>query len=156
VQVVIQGTGEERYHRILTDISSRYRTTMRVLLQFDETLAHAIYAGSDLFLMPSRYEPCGLGQMIALRYGTVPLVRKTGGLVDTVVPYHARTGRGTGFMFEKYSAAALIAELRRALTVYRNKEKWKALMKVGMKQDFSWKRSAKEYVKLYRKAMKKT
>ncbi len=155
-QVVIQGTGEERYHRILTDISSRHRTMMRVLLQFDETLAHAIYAGSDLFLMPSRYEPCGLGQMIALRYGSVPLVRKTGGLVDTVVPYHAKTGLGTGFMFEKYSAASLIAEVRRALTVYRNKEKWKALMKVGMKQDFSWKRSAKEYVKLYRKAMRKT
>ncbi len=155
-QVVILGTGEERYHRILTDLGSRYRNQMRVLLQFDEALARAIYAGCDMFLMPSRYEPCGLGQMIALRYGSVPLVRKTGGLADTVVPYNPKTGRGTGFLFEKYSAAALIACLRRALAVYRDKKKWTSLMQTGMKQDFSWERSAKEYVKLYRKALRKT
>jgi starch synthase len=154
-QVVILGTGEERYQRILTDAGSRYRNQMRVLLQFDEALARSIYAGCDMFLMPSRYEPCGLGQMIALRYGSVPLVRKTGGLVDTVAPYNSKTGKGTGFLFEKYSAAALITCLRRAFTVYRDKKKWTSLMQAGMKQDFSWERSAKEYVKLYRKALRK-
>src|SRR3990172_10899942 len=105
--------------------------------------------------MPSRYEPCGLGQMIALRYGSVPLVRRTGGLADTVVSYNAKTGQGTGFVLNEYSSAALIAALRRALAVYHNGEKWAALMRAGMKQDFSWARSAKEYVKLYRKAMGK-
>jgi starch synthase len=105
--------------------------------------------------MPSRYEPCGLGQMIALRYGSVPLVRKTGGLADTVVSYRSKTGQGTGFVFNEYSAAALIAALRRALAVYRNKKKWTSLMRAGMKQDLSWERSAKEYVKLYRKVLRK-
>lgn len=154
-QIVIQGTGEERYHRILTEAAGRYPKQMRVLLRFDEALARSIYAGSDLFLMPSRYEPCGLGQMIALRYGSVPLVRKTGGLADTVAAYNSKTGQGTGFVFNEYSPAALIAALRRALAVYRNKKKWTSLMRAGMKQDLSWERSAKKYVKLYRKALRK-
>ncbi|HLE40104.1 MAG TPA: glycogen synthase GlgA [Nitrospirota bacterium] len=155
-QIIIQGTGEERYHRSLTEAAGRYPNQMRVLLRFEEALARSIYAGSDLFLMPSRYEPCGLGQMIALRYGSVPLVRKTGGLADTVESYNSKTGQGTGFVFNEYSPLALIAALRRALAVYRNREKWTSLMRAGMKQDFSWARSAKEYVKLYRKALRKT
>jgi starch synthase len=128
---------------------------MRVLLQYDDRLARRIYAGCDLFLMPSRYEPCGLGQMIALRYGAVPVVRKTGGLIDTVEECNSKTRRGTGFLFEEYSAMALVECLRRALNVYGDRKRWKALMQNGMKQDFSWEQSAKEYVKLYRKAMRK-
>jgi starch synthase len=108
-----------------------------------------------MFLMPSRYEPCGLGQMIALRYGTVPIVRKTGGLTDTVRDYNRKTGRGTGFVFDDYSAGALVECLRRARSLYRDPGKWKRLIQAGMKQDFSWERSAKEYVKVYRKALRK-
>jgi starch synthase len=155
VQLVILGTGDEKYRKILHDVASRYRNKMRVLLQYNDTLAKNIYAGCDLFLMPSRYEPCGLGQMIALRYGAVPVVRKTGGLIDTVEEWNPRTGRGTGFLFQEYSAEALVACLRRAHAAYRDKKRWKALVQNGMKQDFSWEQSAKEYVKLYRKAMRK-
>jgi starch synthase len=153
-QLVILGTGDELYHRILTDEAARQPDRMRVLLRYDDALAKKVYAGSDLFLMPSRYEPCGLGQLIALRYGAVPVVRKTGGLADTVKDY--RAGRGTGFVFEEYSAPALAACLRRALGAYGDRKKWSSLMQAGMKQDFSWERSAGEYVKIYRKAMRKT
>jgi starch synthase len=106
--------------------------------------------------MPSRYEPCGLGQLIALRYGTVPVVRKTGGLTDTVQDYNPRTGRGTGFVFEDYTAQALVEGLERALALYRRRKEWSTLMRAGMKQDFSWERSATEYEKVYRKAMRKS
>jgi len=155
IRLVILGTGEAEYHRILTGAAARYRNRMRVLLRYDDELAKKIYAGCDLFLMPSRYEPCGLGQLIALRYGTVPVVRKTGGLADTVEDYNSRTGRGTGFVFEEYSATALAECLGRALAVYENEKKWRALVQAGMRQDFSWKHSAEEYVKLYRKAVRK-
>ncbi len=155
VQLVVLGTGDEKYNRLLTDAATRNEGRMRVLLQYNEELAKNIYAGCDLFLMPSQYEPCGLGQMIALRYGAVPVVRKTGGLADTVVDYGSRTSRGTGFVFKEYSSPALIACLRRALVVYGNREKWTLLMRTGMKQDFSWKNSAQEYVKVYRKTMRK-
>jgi len=154
-QIIILGTGDEKYHRILTEAARNRKARMRVLLQYDDRLARRIYAGCDLFLMPSRYEPCGLGQMIALRYGTVPVVRKTGGLADTVADYNPKTGSGTGFLFEEYSAPALVDGLRRAVEVYQDGKRWKRLMQNGMKQDFSWERSAKEYVKVYRKAMRK-
>jgi starch synthase len=127
---------------------------MRAIVTYDEQLAKRIYAGCDLFLMPSRYEPCGLSQLIALRYGAVPVVRKTGGLSDTVRNY-TRTGRGTGFVFEEYTAEALIEALERAIAVYNDKRKWRALIQSCMQQDFSWERSAKEYEKVYRKALKK-
>jgi starch synthase len=155
VQLVILGTGDAVYHRLLSEAATRYGNAMRVLLQYDEGLAKNIYAGCDMFLMPSRYEPCGLGQMIALRYGTVPIVRKTGGLSDTVADCSDGAGRCTGFLFEEYSAPALIDGLRRALELFGNKTKWQRLMRAGMKQDFSWEHSAKEYVKLYRKAIRK-
>ncbi len=155
VQVAILGTGEEQYHRILADAAARYPRRMRVLLRYDDRIAKQLYAGCDLFLMPSRYEPCGLGQLIALRYGTVPVVRRTGGLADTVLNYDERSGRGTGFVFDDYAAPALIESLRRALDVYVTKKRWQALMRSGMKQNFSWERSAAEYVKVYRKARKK-
>ena len=148
-------TGDEKYHRLLTDAAERYRGAMRVLLKYDDAVARNIYAGCDLFLMPSRYEPCGLGQMNALRYGTVPIVRRTGGLIDTVTDYDPKTGRGTGFLFTDHSAPALVDCLRSALDVYGNANKWKHLVQNGMKQDFSWERSAQEYVKVYRRAMRK-
>ncbi len=155
VQLVILGSGDEKYHRLLTDAARRYPGQLIVLLRYDEMLAKNIYAGCDMFLMPSRYEPCGLGQMNALRYGTVPVVRKTGGLSDTVSDYDPRRGTGTGFLFEEYSAAELVDGLRRGLEVYGDPARWKRLVQNGMKQNFSWENSAKEYVKVYRKAMKK-
>jgi len=155
VQLVILGSGDEKYHRILTDAAARYPKRLRVMLKYDEALSRKIYAGSDMFLMPSRYEPCGLGQMNAQRYGTVPIVRRTGGLMDTVEGYNGRTGSGTGFLFDAYEAPALVDCLRQALEVYGDRKRWRQLMRNAMQQDFSWERSAKEYVKLYRKAMKK-
>jgi starch synthase len=155
VQLVILGTGDEKYHRILSDAASRYAKKMRVLLRYDDAFAKNVYAGSDMFLMPSHYEPCGLGQMIALRYGTVPVVRRTGGLGDTVEDYDPETDQGTGFLFDEYSAPALVDCLRRALEGYSNRNKWKQLVRNGMKQDFSWEHSATEYMKVYRKAMRK-
>jgi starch synthase len=155
IQLVILGTGDKKYHRILSDAAGHYSKNLRVLLRYDDSLAKNVYAGCDMFLMPSHYEPCGLGQMMALRYGTVPVVRKTGGLSDTVADYNPKTGQGTGFLFEEYSAPALIDCLLRALDVYSDRNKWERLMRNGMRQDFSWERSAKEYVKVYRKAMRK-
>lgn len=152
-QMVILGTGEERYHNILRSLEEKYRSGMKVVLDFDEGLARAIYAGADMFLMPSLYEPCGLGQMIALRYGTVPVARRTGGLSDTIIDYDPVTGRGTGFLFDKYAASELTACIRRALAVYGNRGKWLSIMRAGMKQDFSWKRSAQEYLRVYRKLL---
>jgi starch synthase len=155
VQLVILGTGDEKYHRILSDAAGRYAKKMRVLLRYDDALAKQVYAGCDMFLMPSHYEPCGLGQMIALRYGTVPVVRKTGGLSDTVENYDPKTGQGTGFLFKEYSSPALVDCLRRALEVYRHRNRWNHLARNGMNVDFSWEHSAKEYEKVYRKAMRK-
>ncbi len=155
VQLVILGAGEERYHRALTAISGNYPDQMRVALAYDDLLAKRIYAGCDIFLMPSRYEPCGLGQMNALRYGAVPVVRKTGGLADTVAPYSTRTGRGTGFLFTEYTARALADGVSRAVALYADRQAWKGLVKNGMERDFSWTHSAQEYVKVYRRVMKK-
>ncbi len=156
LQLVVLGTGEEQYHRMLTDAAALYPEQMRVLLQYDDRVAKKIYAGCDLFLMPSHYEPCGLGQMIALKYGAVPVVRRTGGLADTVLDYDPKTGRGTGFVFADYTAPALVECLKRALALYANKKKWGLLMQAGMKRDFSWERSAGEYLKVYRKVLRKS
>jgi starch synthase len=155
MQIAILGTGDEKYHRILSNAARRYSKNMRVLLRYDDALAKNLYAGCDMFLMPSHYEPCGLGQMIAMRYGTVPVVRKTGGLRDTVADHNPKTGQGTGFLFREYSARALIDCLHRALEAYHDGNTWKRLVQNCMRQDFSWERSAKEYVKVYRKAMRK-
>jgi starch synthase len=126
---------------------------MRLLLTYDDGLARRIYAGSDMFLMPSRYEPCGLGQMHALRYGTVPVVRRTGGLSDTVADYHPRSGKGTGFLFDEYTPEALAACVGRAAAVFADPPAWKRIMHAGMKVDLSWRHSAKEYVKVYQKIL---
>jgi starch synthase len=128
---------------------------MSLKLGFDPQLAQLIYAGSDMFLMPSHYEPCGLGQLISLRYGTIPIVRSTGGLADTIQNFSPSSNKGNGFAFVNYSSRELLQAVKRALKVYDNKEIWQKLMQRGMQQDFSWEYSAKEYVKLYRKALKK-
>ena len=124
-------------------------------LGFNEGLAHRIEAGADMFLMPSRYEPCGLNQLYSLSYGTVPIVRKTGGLADTVAPYlpGAKNGKGTGFVFESPHPEVLFSTILLALQVFRDKEEWKRIMLRGMRQDFSWRNSAQEYVKLYQRAL---
>jgi len=149
VQFVLLGTGDQRYHVLFEKISKKYKNTS-IHLTFNAELAYKIYAGSDIFLMPSHYEPCGLGQLISLKFGTVPLVRKTGGLADTVVDYTISPSKGNGFVFSEYTAEALWETINRALTVYKNSSSWKKLIKRGMKSDFSWGKSAKEYVKLYK------
>jgi starch synthase len=153
VQVVVLGTGEPEYEETLRRLSSRNRRQLAAYLRFDADLAQRIYAAADIFLMPSRYEPCGLGQMIALRYGTVPVVRATGGLVDTVLDYQGATGRGTGFVFKRYDAIGLVVALSRALELYRQPERWREIQRQGMRQDFSWTASAQRYVEAYQDAL---
>jgi starch synthase len=153
LQLVLLGTGEERYHRIFASVAGKYQGQAAVFLKFDAALARCIYAGSDAFLMPSRFEPCGLGQLIAMRYGSVPIVRSTGGLADTVQNYDPATGQGNGFAFSDYSEEALLAAVERALKTYLRKDTWRTLMERGMKADFSWQASARKYVELYHKAL---
>jgi len=146
VQLVILGMGDYRYHTIMEQAAKRWPRNISLNPRFDNPLAHKIYAGSDIFLMPSHYEPCGLGQMISLKYATIPLVFKTGGLADTV-------NKDNGFVFDKYSSAELIKTLEKALAAYKDKFKWAGLMKNAMKSNFSWESSARQYLELYEKAI---
>ena len=150
---VLLGTGDKVYHKLFENLQTKHPDRIKVNLAFDNTLAHQIEAGADMFLMPSRYEPCGLNQLYSLKYGTVPVARKTGGLADTITDETANKGKGTGFLFEEYEAEALLKCVQDALAFYRNKRGWKSLMKRGMKKDFSWKKSAKEYLALYARAL---
>jgi starch synthase len=152
---VILGTGEKKYHDLLSELEKKYPKKLKVNLAFDNKLAHLIEAGADMFLMPSRYEPCGLNQLYSLKYGTVPIVRETGGLADTILDYNPKTEEGTGFVFKDYDLDELLKVIKRALEVYQKKEKWQTLMLSGMKKDFSWKASAEKYVQLYKKAQEK-
>lgn len=147
---VMLGSGEPQYEDMWRTMAARYPNRVSATIGFDERLAHRIEAGSDLFLMPSRYEPCGLNQMYSLRYGTLPIVRATGGLEDTVTDV-SQPG-GTGFKFTQYSPSALAAALQRALDLYRKPGEWKGIQQAGMKMDFSWDASAREYVKVYESA----
>lgn len=151
VQFILLGTGEEKYHTLFGRIRRKYPGKASINLRFDAVLAKIIYAGSDMFLMPSKYEPCGLGQLISLRYGTIPIVRKSGGLADTIIEYNPKTGRGTGFVFERYDANELFGAIKRALDLYKDKSAWRRLVIKAMKSDFSWEGSAKRYVELYKK-----
>ncbi len=151
-QFVLLGTGEQRYHDFFIELSNRYPEQTAIYLTFNASLARRIYAGSDLFLMPSRFEPCGLGQMIAMRYGSVPVVRAVGGLADTVIDYNPLDGQGTGFVFESYDAMALYTSLVRAVETYRHSSIWRELQNRCMQQDFSWETSARKYVELYSRA----
>jgi starch synthase len=159
MQLVVLGTGSQKYHDLLNKIGKKYPDKTGINIMYDNKLAHMIEAGSDMFLMPSRYEPCGLNQMYSLKYGTVPVVRTTGGLADTITDCTDATlkaGTANGFSFSKYSADELVKVLSRAVETYVKKPKvWKKLVSTGMSQDFSWDRSAREYVSLYEKAMAK-
>jgi starch synthase len=153
LQFVLLGTGDEVYHKLMHDIAKKYPKKTSINIKFDAILAKRIYAGSDMFLMPSRYEPCGLGQLISLRYGTIPIVRKTGGLADTITEFNIQTQEGNGFIFEEYSAEELLNAIKRALDVYKDRKLWLNLVKKAMEYDFSWDSSAKEYIKLYKKVV---
>jgi starch synthase len=148
LQVVLLGTGDERYHNMFKRLQSEYPDRIRAELRFDNGLAHRIEAGSDMFLMPSRYEPCGLNQLYSLRYGTIPVVRATGGLADTVEPYADQAG--TGFQFQAYDAGEMLAAIDAAMNVYNNSEAWAALMDRAMAADFSWSAATLAYEDLYR------
>jgi starch synthase len=150
----IVGTGEPRFENMWRWLAFNHPERFGVLIGFDERRAHLVEAGADIFMMPSRYEPCGLNQMYSMRYGTVPVVRAVGGLVDTVKPYNPKNGQGTGFLFSAYHPDALWETLNRALTMYRTRPRqWQRLQTNGMRKDFSWQRSAAEYVKLYRRVI---
>lgn len=154
-QFVLLGTGEERYHHTLREFAKKNKGRASVHILFDPVMAKRIYAGCDMLLLPSYYEPCGLGQMIALRFGTIPVVRETGGLADTITDFDAKTGRGNGFTFKEYSSDALLGAVSRAIETYRNEKKWSELIQNAMASDFSWSASAKKYEQLYESLKKK-
>jgi starch synthase len=153
-QLAVLGSGDAPLEEGFRAAAAAHPGQIAVRIGYDDEMARRIYAGSDLFLMPSRYEPCGLGQLIALRYGGAPVVRRTGGLADTVVEFDPARRTGTGFVFDAFSAEALLATVRRAASIHRQPAVWKALVKNAMTQDFSWDASAREYATLYRKALK--
>jgi starch synthase len=149
MQYVVLGTGELALERRLKELAVRHPKKLAVRIGWDEPLAHRIEAGCDLFVMPSKYEPCGLNQMYSLRYGTPPIVRATGGLEDTIIDFDARTRSGTGFKFARFDAGALTETWRRALAAFAHGDAWTALMRRCMAQDFSWQRAARAYARLY-------
>jgi starch synthase len=149
---VVLGSGEARYERWLQQLAVTHPTRVGVSIGFDESLAHLIEAGSDLFLMPSRFEPCGLNQMYSLRYGTVPVVRGVGGLDDTIQPFTTRARHANGFKFREATPEALARTVRRALRVYRDRDVWLRLVQQGMSEDHSWRLRARDYVRVYRRA----
>jgi starch synthase len=148
LQMVILGTGQQKYHELFQQIAMQYPAKIGIELSFNNELAHRIEAGSDMFLMPSKFEPCGLNQLYSLRYGTIPIVRKTGGLADTVIPFGRQ--HSTGFSFSGYSAGEMMESIKRALKVYSDPSQWQPLMTRAMSQDWSWNRSARQYMQLYR------
>ncbi|MDH5486353.1 MAG: glycogen synthase GlgA [Gammaproteobacteria bacterium] len=155
LQLAVLGSGETTYEEALRQQAVRYAGRFAVHIGYDEQLAHQIEAGADMFLMPSRFEPCGLNQLYSLRYGTIPIVRRVGGLADTVVDAteeNIRVGKATGIVFQEAGASALLTSVDRALALWRDRDRWKCLMRAGMRQDFSWHRSAQDYLKLYREA----
>ena len=152
---ILLGTGDRKYHRLFEEVAKRHPRKFSTHLTFDDAMAHRIYAGSDMIMMPSRYEPCGLGQMIGMAYGTVPVVRETGGLADTVKDADDNKRDGVGFGFERYTARAMVEAMERALEAFAKPRRWRNIVRRGMGKDFSWERSAREYVKLYRLAKKK-
>jgi starch synthase len=159
VQWVILGTGEAKYHDALAALSEQFPQRVAVRLAFSDDLAHRIEAGADMFAMPSQYEPCGLNQLYSLKYGTVPVVRATGGLADTVVDTNDQTladGTATGFSFSEYSSAALGEALQRACRAFEDRAVWTQIVETGMRQDWSWAASAKRYAELYRRTIART
>lgn len=153
LKMVVLGTGQPRYEELMKKLRAAFPAKFAASVGFNDQLAHLIEAGSDFFLMPSRYEPCGLNQMYSLRYGTVPIVRATGGLADTVHDYEPETGRGNGFVFEEYTGEALLGAIRRGLAVYQKKRPWKKLVTEIMKIDHSWGAAARKYVAAYERVI---
>jgi starch synthase len=150
--LVVLGTGDKEYEEMFLRLQKQFPHKIAVKVAYDNAIAHKIEAGADMFLMPSRYEPCGLNQIYSLKYGTVPIVRATGGLDDTIEPWDARTGKGTGFKFSEYNGESLLLTVKAALQAFRDQASWQVLMRNGMNRDFSWVASAKEYIKVYDRA----
>jgi starch synthase len=155
VRVVILGTGERKYEMAMNELGRLHPDRISLRFAFDNRLAHKIEAGSDIYLMPSRYEPCGLNQIYSLKYGTVPIVRNTGGLADTVVDADEDPARGTGFKFNGYVTTEMKDALRRAMAAYEDRPRWEEIVKRGMAKDFSWEASARRYLSVYDKALRK-
>ena len=153
IQFVVLGIGDQHYHEMFQSLAARYPDQVAVFITFNTELAQRIYAGSDIFLMPSRFEPCGLGQLIAMRYGCIPIVHSVGGLADTVQEYDPRTGKGNGFAFTNYDPWEFFAAVVRALELLRFKDIWRTLQQRGMAADHSWQASAVRYVEVYRNAL---
>jgi starch synthase len=150
LMVVILGAGEKKYHEWLAQEAPKYPGKLGVKIAFDNSLAHLMEAGADMFLMPSRFEPCGLNQMYSLRYGTIPIVRATGGLADTVAQVVPAEGAGTGFLFSEHTPEAFAAAVNQALKAFGDQKQWRKIMQNAMSQDFSWERSASAYLNLYK------
>ena len=154
-QFVLLGTGDNKYHIIFEKIAKKYPLSASISLKFDAVLAQKIYAASDMFFVPSRYEPCGLSQIISFKYGTIPVVRQTGGLKDTVQEFDPKTGKGTGFTFIEPRSEDLFGAVKKSLSIYKDKPLWTSLVKSVMNLDYSWKTSAKEYINLFKGIIKK-
>jgi starch synthase len=152
---VLLGTGEQKYHDLFTEVARKYPQKAGIRIAYDDRLAHKIEAGADFFLIPSKYEPCGLNQIYSLKYGTIPIVRATGGLDDTIVNYDPATGKGNGFKFVRYDAKEFLNQMKVAIGFYSQPGHWKQLLRNAMAADFSWQRSAEAYLRLYRKALEK-
>jgi starch synthase len=152
---VLLGTGEQKYHDLFHRVALKYPQKAGIRIAYDDRLAHKIEAGCDLFLMPSKYEPCGLNQIYSLKYGTIPVVRATGGLDDTIVNYSPTTRKGNGFKFTPYDAKEFLDEIKVAIGFYSQPEHWRQVVQNAMAADFSWQRSAAAYLQLYRKALEK-
>jgi starch synthase len=152
---VLLGTGEQKYHDLFQRVARKYPEKAGIRIAYDDRLAHKIEAGADLFLMPSKYEPCGLNQIYSLKYGTIPVVRATGGLDDTIVNYVPATGTGNGFKFSRYDAKEFLNQIKVAISFFSQPKHWKQLLQNAMTADFSWQRSAETYLQLYRKTLKK-
>ncbi len=148
----VLGSGDRPYEELFRRLNRQFPSKFLVRIAYDEPLAHKIEAGADMFLLPSHYEPCGLNQIYSLRYGTVPVVRATGGLDDTVEPFDPATGKGTGFKFAEASGEAMLETLQKRSAVFKDQPTWQKLMRNGMAKDFSWAVSAREYVKVYEKS----
>ncbi len=153
--IVLLGKGEEKYERKFAELGEKYKGSLGVKIAFDNVLAHKIEAGSDMFLMPSRYEPCGLNQMYSLKYGTIPIVRATGGLEDTIREFDPEKEKGNGFKFAEYSPRAMIEEVNKALKTFQNRDLWLRLVGNAMKEDFSWEKSALKYIDIYNQTLNK-
>ncbi len=155
LQVIILGTGEKQYHTKLEALAKKYPDKFILQLGYDDELSHLIEGASDMFLMPSKFEPCGLNQLYSLKYGTIPIVRRTGGLADTVKEVNPQKGTGTGFSFDSYKSAEMVKALQRAIAVFRDQKSWQKIMRNAMAEDFSWTFSARQYAELYTKILDK-